>query len=389
MIGRGRIAVSAAFLAFGIAVGSLIPRLPALKDHLHLTDSQVGASLLGFSAGAVTGALLARLFLARGSRFYVRMGTVAICAALIGPGLAGTFPALVASFFVVGACAGFIDVLENAQGAELERSVGKPLINGFHGFWSLGAMLGSIVAGAAAYLRVAPLPQFAATALVVAAASAWFLRDLPDTRSGAEFLRSHGELVRIAAPFAILAVALLTFAGIIVEGSSADWSSLYLRDLSHASSGISAAGYAGFSLAALLVRFRADGLTARTSSVTVARLGAGTAVVGLTIAIAFPALPTAILGFALVGMGTAVILPLAFVAAANLSQSGTALSLVMSSGYAGSIVAPVLIGNAADRFGLRAAMVVPLLGGLLVVALAGYLRQAGWQMNLMTGSVRR
>jgi len=181
LIKSQRIAVSVAFLAFGAACTTWVPRLPALKDHLHLTDGQVGLALLAYAVGAVVGAAAARLVLARGARAFVQAGTVALCVALIGPGLAADFTQLFASLLLIGATAGFIDVLENAQAAELERKAGRPLINGFHGFWSLGAIIGSVSAGAAAYAGVTPLVQFIAVGGIVVVATAWILRDLPDT----------------------------------------------------------------------------------------------------------------------------------------------------------------------------------------------------------------
>jgi hypothetical protein len=48
----------------------------------------------------------------------------------------------------------------------------------------------------------------------------------------------------------------------------------------------------------------------------------------------------------------------------------------MTSGYAGSIVGPALIGNAADRFSLRVAMLIPLAGAIGIAMLAGSLRPA-------------
>ena len=184
LMGRQRLAVSIAFLAFGTLMGSWVPRLPAIKEHLHLTDGQVGLALLVYAVGAVIGAAVARMALGRGSRLWVRVGTIAICTALIGPGIAANPAELLAAFLLLGLCSGFIDVLENAQAAELERAARRPLINGFHGFWSLGAIIGSVGAGGAAYAGVTPLPQFIVAAAVGAAASAWFLRWLPDTRTG-------------------------------------------------------------------------------------------------------------------------------------------------------------------------------------------------------------
>jgi hypothetical protein len=106
----------------------------------------------------------------------------------------------------------------------------------------------------------------------------------------------------------------------------------------------------------------------------VARLGGLLAALGLALAIAVPALPVAIAGFALVGIGTAVLVPLAFSAGANLGKSGTALTVVLAGGYAGSIAGPAMIGNAADHFGLRVALGILFLGALVIVALAGNLQ---------------
>ncbi len=369
---RHRLAVSIAFLAFGAACGSWVPRLPAIKDQLKITDGQVGLALLAFAAGAVAGAALSRMILARGARRFVRIGTLALCAALIGPGFAKGLTALIASLVVMGVCAGFLDVLENAQAAELERNTGRPLINGFHGFWSLGAIVGSVTAGAAAYAGVAPLPQFIAAGGLIAAGSAAFLRELPDTRSGSIHATSLAG-GRLRWTGSVTAVAAIALCGILVEGAS-DWSALYLRELSQASDAVAAAGFACFWAAATLTRFRADLLTAHTSPAAVARLGALVATCGIALAVAFPALPGPLIGFALAGVGAAVLVPLAFSAAANLGQSGTALTLVTSTGYVGSIVGPALIGAVADHAGLRFGICIPLLAAVIVVALAGALR---------------
>jgi fucose permease len=370
---RQRRAVSVAFLAFGAVSGSWVPRLPALKDHLHISDAQVGYTLVLFAVGAVLGAAVARLVLSRGARGWVRAGTVAICVALLGPGLAGSFVHLLAAALLLGGCAGFIDVLENAQAAELERELKRPLINGFHGFWSLGAIVGSVLAGGAAFAGVAPLPQFGIAALIAALASAPFLRDLPDTRSGADRMTPlpPGSLWLRGS---VVAVAAIAFCGILVEGGTADWSALYLREFSHANSGVAAGGFAAFALAATVVRFRADLLTAHTNPATVARLGGLIAALGLALAIGVPALPVAIIGIALVGMGTAVLVPLAFSAGANLGASGTSLTVILAAGYAGSIAGPALIGSVADQVGLRVALGIMVAAAIVVAALAGNLQ---------------
>src|SRR5436189_147900 len=92
--------------------------------------------------------------------------------------------AVSAAFFAFGTVAGVIDVLENSQAAELEREAGRPMINGFHGFWSLGFVAGGVVAAAAAAAGLGPLPHFVIVAVVVGVASVPLLAGVPNTRGG-------------------------------------------------------------------------------------------------------------------------------------------------------------------------------------------------------------
>src|SRR5712692_10542202 len=159
--------------------------MPAFKESLHLTDGQVGLAFVVYAAGAVAGAVLARPVLAGGARRWVRVLTVVMVAALIGPALAPGFAVFAATFLLLGIVSGLIDVLENAQAAEIERDSGRPMINSFHGFWSLGGIIGSIGAAVAAGVGLSPLVHFAIVAAVIAVVSVPLLNGLPDTRSGA------------------------------------------------------------------------------------------------------------------------------------------------------------------------------------------------------------
>ena len=368
-----RFAVSAAFLFFGVTAGSLIPRMPALKESLHLTDGQVGLAFLAAAVAAVIGAVASRFVLARGTRRWVRIGTMALGVTLILPALAPTFALLAAAFFAGGLWTGFLDVLENSQAAEIERESGRPMINGFHGFWSLGAIIGSIGAAAAASVGLTPRAHFVIVGAIVAVVSVPLLAGLPDTRSGAATLLPSGS-TRWRVGTAVGAVAAIAFLGIVVESGGADWSAVYLRDFGRTGQGAAAIGYAAFAVAMTLVRFSADRLTARTGPREVAGMGGLVAAAGLGLAIVMPHQVAAITGFALVGAGAAVMVPLAFSAAANLGRTGTALSAVMVAGYAGSIVGPLLIGSTADRVGLRSALAIPLAAALAVLLMTLSLR---------------
>jgi MFS family permease len=70
--------------------------------------------------------------------------------------------------------------------------------------------------------------------------------------------------------------------------------------------------------------------------------------------------------------------PLAFRAAGRLGLDGarSALGIVLTTAYVGSILGPIAVGFTADRFGYRAAFVIPVIACLVVVAVAGAVRES-------------
>src|SRR6266852_5803472 len=215
--------------------------MPAFKESLHLSDGQVGLAFVVYAAGAVAGAVLARPILAGGARIWVRVLTVVMLAALIGPALAPGFAVFAATFLLLGIFGGLIDVLENSQAAAIEREAGRPMINSFHGFWSLGFVAGGVVAAAASAAGLAPLPHFAIVAGVIGIASVPLLAGVPDTRGGAATLLPIGT--------AVGAVTAMAFFGILVESAGGDWGPIYLRDYGRTTLAVAAAVAVTFSIA--------------------------------------------------------------------------------------------------------------------------------------------
>ena len=79
----------------------------------------------------------------------------------------------------------------------------------------------------------------------------------------------------------------------------------------------------------------------------------------------------AIMGFALVGLGLANIIPLLFGAAGNLPgfPPGAGIAGVATIGYAGFLVGPLLIGTIAELFSLRTAFfIIALMMATLIIS---------------------
>lgn len=217
----------------------------------------------------------------------------------------------------------------------------------------------------AASLGAPPSLHLTIVGVALAVASLPLVAAVPNTRGGAALLpAAGGGRLRLGAAVAV--VSALALVAVAVEGAGGDWSAIYLRDFGHAPEGIAALGFGALSVAMTVVRFTADRITGLTSVRVVAAAGGLLTGLGFLLAVLLPAPLWSIAGFALVGAGSAVLFPLAMTTSSNLHEAGNALVVATAAGYAGSIVGPPLIGGAADAFGLRLALLIPMAAGLVV-----------------------
>ena len=353
--GSARGAVSLCFLLNGAVIASWLPHIPDLKRRLELDDGGLGLLLLSMAAGAIVALPLAGWLVARlGSRAVTGASAAALSAAVVlpvlTPGVASSATALV----LLGACNATLDVAMNAHGVMVEDAYRRPIMSSFHALFSLGGLVG---AGAASVAMAAGMS--APTHLVVVAllslAAVWVAvrRLLPTPPTW-----THSAPVFAVPPAALLGLGLLTFCALLAEGAVGDWSAVYLRDSLGTKASTAAMGFAAFSLAMALGRFAGDQLARRMGPIRLLRLSASLATGGLTLTLLGGQPVIALLGFAVVGLGVANLIPILFSAAGRTQgvATGTAIAAVATTGYFGFLAGPPLIGLAADAVGLPVAL---------------------------------
>jgi predicted MFS family arabinose efflux permease len=172
-------------------------------------------------------------------------------------------------------------------------------------------------------------------------------------------------------PAMVWLLGALCFVSFMAEGSMLDWSAVFLREARGVAASSAGIGYAAFSVSMALARITGDAVIARIGPQRTVRVGASVAAAGFVLAALAPWPAATLLGFVLVGLGAANIVPLMFGAAGRLPgiPAGVAIATVTAVGYAGLLAGPALIGFVAHASSLSIALA--LVGGLLVpVALA-------------------
>jgi fucose permease len=237
----------------------------------------------------------------------------------------------------------------------VERRYGRPILAGFHAGFSAGGLagggLGAIAAAAHVDVRVHLLVVAAVGGVVTLT---WSRRFLPSS----EDCTPSGEPVFARPPRRLWALGALAFAGLIIEGASADWSAVYLRDHLGTSAAVGALAFTAFSVTMTLGRVYGDRLVSRFGQVTVVRAGGTLAAVVFAMALVIDSPAAAMAGFACLGAGMASVVPIIFRAASQAPgiRPGVSLAAVSSTGYLGFVVGPTLIGGFAELVGLHTSL---------------------------------
>jgi hypothetical protein len=364
-----RVAIAVFFLADGLLIGSWAARVPAVQHHAHVTNARLGIALFAASLGAlVTMPLAGRAAERIGSRAVTLGSLLAASGSLLAAALSGGLPGLAASLFVFGAGFGGMNVGVNAQGLALERRYERSILSSFHAAFSggglAGAGLGALVAGAG----VEPSVHFGVLALALLVAATIAGRRLlpPESR--------HSEPAQTFSrpPRALLVLGAAAFCTMLAEGAAADWSAVYLSHSLGSAAAVAALGYTAFSLAMALSRTVGDRLNRRVGPVTLVRAGGMLAAVGLGLGLVSGWTPTALVGFAAMGGGLGVVIPVLFRAAGSTPgvSPGAGIAAVSTIGWLGFLAGPPAIGFAAGAVGLRTALALVVAATLGLALLA-------------------
>ncbi|MEV5988216.1 MFS transporter [Streptomyces sp. NPDC052051] len=366
---RARYAVAAVFAVHGSVTGSFATRVPWIQDHAQLGAGQLGIALAFPAFGASLAMPLAgRISHRLGARTALRLLLSLWTLSLVLPSLAPNLPTLCVALFAYGAASGMSDVAMNALGVEIENRLGRSIMSGLHGLWSTGAVVGSAAGTLAAHLgsdaRLHHALAAGALTLLGLMACAWVLdlRSTEDAEPPPRFALP---------PRSALLIGAVGFCAVFAEGASLDWSAVYLRDRVGSSAGLAAACTTGFTLTMAVVRLAGDRVVDRYGAVRTVRVGGVLAALGGLLVVVAGVPAVAIGGFALMGLGLAVVVPLCFAAAGH---SGTdpsqAIAGVATITYTSGLIAPSAVGGLAQLTDLTVSfgLVTVLACGLAVFA---------------------
>lgn len=371
-----QVKVFGAFFVYSFCMGSIYPRLPAIQQAMGVGEGALGLALIGVAIGTLisltfAGQIIETLGYRRTLLAAIPLLSIFYAIAVWSPDPFTFFLLLIP----VGITIGAIEIILNLEADRVEHAIGRRIMNRAHAFWSFGFFSAGLAGALIAQTGISPQMHLALMIPIVFLGTLVLLGQYrPAAHRGGGSTETPPRFARPTGPIVVLVCVCLS--AMILEGAGADWSAIYMRNIFS-----SEPFWAGFAMALgagsqAITRFFADGLVERYNPVVVARVLL--AILGVGAALAFIASQSwmAYLGFALIGVGSSALFPLAMSAAAQRTDRPASVNVAALAqiSFVAFLLGPPLLGFVAEHFGIRwtfgIGMPLILLGILTAGALA-------------------
>ncbi len=361
-------ALAISFLLNGILFGAWVARISFFKVHYDLNKAEISILLLLLALGAFCAFLfsskLSARFGAHHLTFYCSIGYALF---FIGLGLSSTLVIFSLSLFLFGAFHGAMDVAMNTWASEIEKTSKKRIMPTLHAIFSLGGALGAASTIPFTYWQITPFWHFVALIIICSPSMFWLIRSLKIAQQpnidNAKIKAKTKDKKSVFANNSLLIISLVASGCALGEGAIADWASIYMFQEISTNQAFGAIAYSIFSTVMVISRLSANHLLNAIGTVKSIELCAIASCIGTVILLLTQSILMSLVGFALLGFGYSIIMPLAFSKAANLSTTSnssaptasSAIATVAAFAYGAMLLDPVAIGVIAEVSSLRAA----------------------------------
>ncbi|MBB5634165.1 MFS family permease [Pedobacter cryoconitis] len=364
---KHRIFLSTFFFMSGFSFATWASRIPTIKMAFGFNEAELGTVLLAMPIGSLIGLPISGWLVSKyNSRVPLAVGYGLNAVALAMIGFTQNTFSLVAAVVLFAFTTRIFNISVNTQAITLQKQFTQKIIGSFHGFWSTGGIAGVAFSTLLLTYNVSlhmHLLIVAIMSLLITCYSYQFLLKGDRSESGNKIIVGKPD------PY-ILYLGVVVFFAAICEGGMFDWSGIYFQEVLHVK--IFTYGYLIFMTFMAASRFLSDLIISKIGMPATYLMSAFFIVSGISLAILFPQFWTAMIGFSLVGFGTAAVVPMSYALAGASSKysPGMAISIIATYSITGMLLGPPIIGYLAHAFGLRIAFIIFGISGLMLIPIS-------------------
>jgi len=348
----------------GFSFATWASRIPTIKMAFGFNEAELGTILLAMPIGSLIGLPISGWLVSKyHSRVPLAVGYGLNAVALAMIGFTQHTYSLVAAVVLFAFTTRIFNISVNTQAITLQKQFSQKIIGSFHGFWSTGGIAGVAFSTLLLTYNVSlqmHLLSVSVISLLITCYSYQFLLKGDRAESGNKIIVGKPD------PY-ILYLGIVVFFAAICEGGMFDWSGIYFQEVLHVK--IFTYGYLIFMTFMATSRFLSDLIIARIGMPATYLMSASLIIIGISLAILVPQFWTAMIGFSLVGFGTAAVVPMSYAlaGASGKYSPGMAISIIATYAITGMLLGPPIIGYLAHAFGLRIAFIIFGLSGLMLI----------------------
>lgn len=366
---RQRFFLSAYFFLSGVCFASWASRIPTIKTDFGYNEAELGTLLLAMPISSLISLPFSGWLVSRfDSRVPILFGFILLSLAIALIGFAPTTLTLVAAVSLFSFSLRIINISMNTQAVTIQRQFERKINGSFHALWSTGGIVAVLFSTLLirwdVTMNVHLLIVAVFTLLATLVCYKHLLRD--------DRVPSGNKLVLHKPDPYIVYLGLLVFFAAICEGGMIDWNGVYFKEV--VGEELFTMGYLVFMILMATSRFVSDRIIEAIGMSKTFILSATLVVAGVMLSVTFPYFWPCMIGFCLVGFGTASIFPMTFLLAGDSKKysAGMAISIIATYSIVGMLIGPPLIGYLAQAFSLRIAFIAFAVTGFMFIPVSQF-----------------
>ena len=341
------------FFIMAFFVGLWTIRIPTIKDQINTDYFGVGLVMATFAIGSIIAMIFANNVIKMSSTRTVLLYTSILQAVLWLPTpFISSLQTFMVLSFIFGLCYGSFEISCNLYASNLEKREKKSMMSGFHAFWSLGVLAGSIATSLFLEWNISFLNNVLVYVIILLPFNIFIVFKLHvDKTENTE----NKQNIFFIWPLLIFILALISMVNALTEGSVDAWGALYMRDFIQVDGFLIGLATVSFNICMVIGRLSGDWIRDRIGVYNFLTLLFLTSIISLFILYTFDTILAALCGFALLGIGTSAIIPIAYSLAGKTEgiDSGAAIAIVSIAVYGTFMGAPATLGIVANNYGVN------------------------------------
>ena len=341
------------FFIMAFFVGLWTIRIPTIKDQINTDYFGIGLVMATFAIGSIIAMVFANNVIKMSSTRTVLLYTSILQAILWLPTpFISSLQMFMIFSFIFGLCFGSFEISCNLYASNLEKREKKSMMSGFHAFWSLGVLTGSIATSLFLEWNISFLNNVVTYVIILLPLNIFIvLRLHVDQIENTE----NKHTIFFIWPLLIFILALIAMVNALTEGSVDAWGALYMRDFIQVDGFLIGLATVSFNIFMVIGRLSGDWIRDRIGVYNFLTILFITSILSLYILYSFDSILAALCGFALLGIGTSAIIPIAYSLAGKAEgvDSGAAIAIISIAVYGTFMGAPATLGIIANNYGVN------------------------------------